>query len=120
MSFLRDTFLKVPLQNVISLYSNEIVPRMTKRSQVISITVAVAMSLVYFINDILFMPPKNLRHIPHIGYFSTIKSLITNESHWDRAHRVHLPLTNKGTSLFVVRIVLFVIFKKKKKKKHNN
>lgn len=80
---------------------------MTKRNQVISVSVTVAMSLVYFVSDRLFKRPRKLRHIPYISYFSIIKSLITKESYWTRADRVHLPLINKGTGLFLVCVIAF-------------
>nr|BDB32861.1 cytochrome P450 monooxygenase [Thamnidium elegans] len=91
MSLTENTFLQVPLQNAIQLYNQEVVPRLTKKNKVIAISAAVALSLIYFIQDRIMKPPRKLRHIPYLGYFDTLRSMWRNESIWDRSHRVHLP-----------------------------
>lgn len=91
ISLTENTFLQAPLQNAIQLYNQEIVPRLTKKNKVIAISAAVALSLVYFIQDRIMKPPRKLRHIPYLSYFDTLKSMWRNESIWDRSHRVHLP-----------------------------
>lgn len=103
MSLLQNTFLKVPLENALTLYSNEIVPRLTKKNKVISISVAVVLSLVYLIRDRVLKPPRNLRHIPYVSYFGVIKSTLFHESIWSRAYKVHLPeIDKKNHGIFLV------------------
>ncbi|KAI7873099.1 cytochrome P450 [Mucor mucedo] len=76
-------------------YKNQVIPRLTKKNKFISIAVAVALSVAYLIGEMILKPPRNLRHIPYVGYFSIIKSMITNESKWNRAYRVHLAEIDK-------------------------
>ncbi|KAG2195573.1 hypothetical protein INT47_001320 [Mucor saturninus] len=42
----------------------------------------------------MMKPPKNLRHIPYIGYFSIFRTVITGESFWDRTYRVIVPFVD--------------------------
>ncbi|KAI9345054.1 cytochrome P450 [Pilaira anomala] len=92
MSLSEKTFLQIPLQNSLKFYNEEIVPRLTKKNKVIAISAAVALSLIYFIQDRILKPPRHLRHLPYLSYFGTLKSLWKGESIWDRQHRLHLPL----------------------------
>lgn len=103
MSLLQNEFLKVPLENAIKVFNTEIVPRLTKKNKSIAISVAVALSLVYFIRD-LVKPPKKFRHIPYVSHLGAIWSSLVYESVWDRAYRVHLPELNKKehNGLFMV------------------
>ncbi|CAO3644060.1 unnamed protein product [Mucor hiemalis] len=59
------------------------------------------MTLIYIIQDWALKPPRNLRHMPYVGYYSVIKSLSFNESFFERAHRVNLPLLNNNNKLAV-------------------
>lgn len=77
------------------VYKNQVIPRLTKKNKFISIAVAVALSVAYLIGEMILKPPRNLRHIPYVGYFSIIKSMIINESKWNRAYRVHLAEIDK-------------------------
>lgn len=96
MSLLQKQFLGVSFQNAaVTMYSQEVVPRLTKKNKVIAISVAVFMSLVYLVTDKIMKPPRKLRHIPHVSYYSVIKSLLMKESNWDRAYRLHLSEVNK-------------------------
>lgn len=106
MSLLENSFLKLPLQNAIQLYSDEVVPRLTKRNKVIAISVAVALSFIYFIRDRVTKPPRKLRHIPYLSYFGVLKSMYSKESVRDRSARVHIPEINSENSngLFLVNI----------------
>jgi hypothetical protein len=92
MSILNQPFLQNQLDHAITLYNDQILPRLTKKTKVIAISTAVALSVVFYVRDTVFKPPKNLRHIPYIGYFSKIKSILIGESYWDRVYRVKLPL----------------------------
>ncbi|GAA5814314.1 hypothetical protein MFLAVUS_007808 [Mucor flavus] len=87
MSFLKNTFLQLPLNNAVEIYNSKAVPHLIKKNKIIAISVAVAISLFYIIRDQVFKPPRNLRHIPYFGYFSILKSIIKNESLFDRGKR---------------------------------
>lgn len=76
MSLIQNSFLQAALQNAVSLYNNEIIPRLTKKNKTIAVNVAVALTLVYLIKDRFLKPPRQLYHIPYLGYFSAIKSMI--------------------------------------------
>ncbi|KAG2204329.1 hypothetical protein INT47_009371 [Mucor saturninus] len=96
MSLLQHEFLKVPLENALVIFNKHIVPRLTKKNKSIAISAAVAMSVVYFITELL-KPPKKLRHIPYVSHLGAVWSSLVYEPVWDRAYRVHLPeLTKKG------------------------
>jgi hypothetical protein len=99
-----NTFLQEPIQKAFEIYQKNIVSRLTKKNKTIAISTAVAISLIYFIRDRYFKPPKNIRHIPYQGYFDVYKSLLTKESYTDRAHRISIPTVDSKTSngLFVV------------------
>ncbi|KAG2213089.1 hypothetical protein INT47_011238 [Mucor saturninus] len=102
MSLLQNSFLEVPLKNALVLYTNEVVPRLTKKNKIISISVSVALSLIYLISEKVLKPPKNLRHIPYISYFDSIKSVLRKESASDRSDRVFLPeIDQKNHSIFM-------------------
>jgi hypothetical protein len=105
-SLQQNKFLEVPLQNAITLYNNEVVPRLTKKNKVIAISVAVALSLVYIIRDRVFKPPRNLRHIPYFGYFSVIKSLMNGESIFDRGYKYNVPHADckNSNGLYLVNV----------------
>jgi hypothetical protein len=111
MSFLQNSYLQEQIQRVITIYNNQIVHGLTKKNKVIAISTAVCISIAYLIRDIILKPPRQLRHIPYIGYFSVFKSLIKGESFWDRVYRVKLPKLgspdNKG--IYLVNI-FFLIF----------
>jgi hypothetical protein len=105
-----NTFLQEPLQKAIEIYQQDVVPRLTKKNKTIAISTAVAISLIYFIRDRYFKPPKNIRHISYQGYFDVIKSMITKESYWDRAYRLSLPTIDSETNngLYVVYIYIHI------------
>ncbi|KAI8054841.1 cytochrome P450 [Thamnidium elegans] len=98
MSLLENSFLKLPLQNAIQLYGDEVVPRLTKRNKVIAIGTAVALSIIYFLRDRVTKPPRKLRHIPYLSYFGVLKSMYYKESVRDRSARVHIPEINSENS----------------------
>lgn len=104
MSPLENSFLKVPLQTIVQLYSNEIAPRIPKNNKLVSISAAVILSLVYLIID-KAKPPRKLRHLPYISLFCILKSTYYKESVRDRCHRVHIPIIESENSngLFLVR-----------------
>lgn len=105
MSMLQNSFLEAPLKNSLVLYNKEVVPRMTQKNKLISISVAVALSLIYLVQDKVLKPPRNLRHIPYISYWDFIRSAFSNESPWDRAYRVDMPeVDKKNHGIFLVCI----------------
>ncbi|KAI8368533.1 cytochrome P450 [Blakeslea trispora] len=81
-----------PIQNLVKLYSTYIMPHLAKRSHIIGIKAAVAFSLIYFLYDRLFKPPKQLRQFPYISYYTTIKTILNGESARDFDRRVIAPL----------------------------
>lgn len=84
------------VQKVVAFFNNEVSPRLNKKNKVISVSVAVALTLVYIIRDRVFKPPRNIRHIPYFGYFSVIKSLYKGDSLFDRGYKVIIPMLNKS------------------------
>ncbi|KAI8647570.1 cytochrome P450, partial [Parasitella parasitica] len=90
-------FLQVPLQSTVEMYQ-QIVPHLTKKHKAVAISTAVALSLIYVIQDRYFKPPKNIRHIPYQGYLDVIRSSITKESYPDRANRILLPIINSQSN----------------------
>lgn len=81
--------LQQKIKHVLEFYSTYTV--LNKRQKTIGITAAIMLSLIYLVREKLLKPPKNLRHIPYISYFSIIRSLFTGESNWDRFYRVVIP-----------------------------
>ncbi|GAA5801590.1 hypothetical protein HPULCUR_007038 [Helicostylum pulchrum] len=90
MSYLKNTFLQLPLNNAVDIYSSKAVPHLIKKNKMATISVAVVISLFYIIRDQVFKPPQNLRHIPYFGYFSILKSILKNESLLDRGKNVNM------------------------------
>lgn len=107
MSLLENTFLKVPLENMMALYNDIVIPKLIKKNKSISISIAVVLSLVFFIRERILKPPRKLRHIPYFSYIDSVKSVLSRESVWSRAYKIHLPEINKkeSTGLFVVCII---------------
>lgn len=99
MSLVISTFLKVPFEGVLQFYNSELISRITKKNKLISISIAIAFSLVWYMTEKVMKPPKNLRHIPYLSYFDSIMSTLYNESLWNRASRVHLPIINNTNQL---------------------
>ncbi|KAI8063424.1 cytochrome P450 [Gilbertella persicaria] len=83
---------QLSVQKLLDLYQAYIVPRLTQKNKTIGISTAVALSLVYFIRNRILKPPKSLRRIPYIGYFTILGSFIRGESQWDFDHRVLFPM----------------------------
>lgn len=116
MSLLENTFLHIPLQHALQVYSQQVAPKLTKDNKCIAIGTAIALSLIYLIQDRILKPCRNLRHIPYLSYLGTLRSMLRDESIWDRSHRLHLPLIEAENSkgLFLVCILARVSKKKKK------
>lgn len=92
---------------VVSFY--QYVPTLRPKNKAIAITVAVTMSIAYFINKAL-TPPKHLRHIRHISPLSLIRSILLGETYWNRAYRVYLPIVDhpdnhNGLYLVYIRLL---------------
>lgn len=104
MPLTENSFLKVPWETAITLYNNEIVPRVTKKNKRLTISAAIAMALVYFIRDKVFKPPRNIRHISYLSYLGSSISALLSQSIWDRAYAAHIPEIDRvdGNGLFVV------------------
>lgn len=88
--------LNKSVQKVVAFFNNEVTPRLNKKNKVIGVSVAVALTLVYIIRDRVFKPPKDIRHIPYLGYLSVIKSLYKGDSLFDRGYKVNIPLLNSS------------------------
>ena len=74
---------------------------------------AIAVALLYKLYDRVFLPPKQLRHIPRLDYFTYIKSMLKGEDPLYQYRRYFAPLAAQGNGIYVVRR-----FEKKKKKKN--
>lgn len=98
-SSVQNTFLQVPLRETLTLYNEKVVPRLTQKNKAIGLGVAAIMTLIYIIRDRVFKPPKNVRHIPYLGYFNVIKTFIKGESLFDRGYRVHVPKIDSSHGL---------------------
>lgn len=111
MSILQNAGLQEQWKLAINLYNDKVLPTLMK-NKVIAISAAVALSLLYIIRDRVLKPPRKLRHVPYIGYFSVLKSLITGESFWDRTFRVRIPISEAEGSkgLYLVLIVFHESF----------
>ncbi|KAI9257781.1 cytochrome P450 [Helicostylum pulchrum] len=94
--------LQQQLKYAMVFYSTHIIPRFQKNKS-IGISAAVIMSLIYLFRERVMKPPKQLRHIPHINFFSVFRSLFTGESFWERAYRVVIPFIDspKSNGLFL-------------------
>lgn len=96
--------LQFAFNNVFSLFMKKAVPRLIKRNKLVAISTAFVLFIIYLFKEKVMKPPKNLRHIPHIGYFSIFRTVITGESFWDRTYRVIIPFvdTLKTNGLYLV------------------
>lgn len=97
------------LTSILSFYKNAVLPRLTQRNKNIGISVAIALSLAYYIQDRILKPPRNIRHIPYCGYFHMIKSLIIGRgTFFDRGYKYDVPYLNKpgNCELYSVSIIL--------------
>ena len=77
------------------------VPLTIRKNKKLAISTAIALYFAYWIRKST-LPPKHLRHIPHVSYFTFVASLINGHSYISRAKSVHLPFlykTNMGMYL---------------------
>lgn len=116
MSLLQNPFLEVPLKKAIAFYNHEVVPKLTKKNKAIAITAAIAISFVILVREKLMKPPKKLRHIPYISFWSLVKSTLNGESVWDRSYRLLLPKVKSvgGSGIYSVSALSIDIVKKYK------
>ncbi|OBZ91245.1 hypothetical protein A0J61_00715 [Choanephora cucurbitarum] len=80
------------VQYLIELYHKHVADHLTKKNKKIGITAAVVATLVYYIHDRIFKPPKELRHIPYQTYYSFVGSILRQESLWESYRRKILPV----------------------------
>ncbi|KAI9476252.1 MAG: cytochrome P450 [Benjaminiella poitrasii] len=84
---------KLSLQYLLNFYPKIIAQQLSNGKKRMTMgLVALTISLLYVFHEKLLKPPKNIRHIPYLGYFDYIRSIIKKESYWDRAHRNLLPM----------------------------
>lgn len=96
--------LQIAFRNIFDLYIKKAVPRLMQGNKSITISTAVVLFIMYLFKEKMMKPPKNLRHIPYIGYFSIFRTVITGESFWDRTYRVIVPFvdTLKTNGIYLV------------------
>jgi hypothetical protein len=112
-------FLQVPLQAALEIYNNQLVPRLTTRNKVIAITSAISLSLIFYIRQKVFKPPKIFRHLPYDSAFNVIKAAIQGECLSDYMDRETLSLlyseNSKGLCMVIyilkLSLSLFVTIK---------
>lgn len=104
MSLIPNDFLQAQVATVVDFYNEKITPRLTTKNKVVTISAAVALSLILLFREKVLKPPKKLRHIPYVGIFDIFKVLFLGETFWQRAYRAQLPLIESPESkgLFMV------------------
>lgn len=97
--------VETSLQTVLDFYQKFIVPNATRRNKTLSLSLAVSLYLIYYVREHVLKPPKNLRHIPYVGYFDLIKSVFNKQSFADMEYKFTIPLINaegSNQSVFLV------------------
>jgi hypothetical protein len=106
MSYLQKSFLEIPLEHALKVYNEEVLTRVSKKNQLITIGAAVALTLIYKVSEWM-KPPKQLRHIPYFGYIDLLTAFVKERRYTDIATVRSLPLlrdpTNKG--IYVVSVI---------------
>lgn len=98
MSLIQNEFLQAQIATAVDFYNEKITPRLTTKNKVVTISAAVALSLIMLFREKVLKPPKKLRHIPYVGIFDIFKVLFRGETFWQRAYRSQLPLIESPES----------------------
>jgi hypothetical protein len=109
MEIIQQTLESPLVKNITEIYSNEIVPRLTKRNKVIAISAAIFLMVSYKISNVIH-PPRKLRHIPHMGYFDFLSTFLKKEHMLQRSQIFALPLVNSEGSngLYLVISIIYL------------
>lgn len=94
------------LQDIYSTVSQHVVahaPAMNSRQQKISISAAVALVAFYTVYKVV-TPPKKLRHIPSMGFFSYLNAFLRGKQLHEISKNVVLPhAVNVDNGVYLVR-----------------
>lgn len=104
--------MSVVVNSVLDFYQKVILPKATRRNKALSLSLVISLYLVYYVREHILKPPKHLRHIPYIGYFDLIKSVLNKKSFADMEYQFTLPSINaEGStqSVFLVDIIITLL-----------
>jgi hypothetical protein len=73
-------------------------PQLRKKAGIISISTAVIMTVLYSVFQKLNRPPKELRHLPYVGYFSFLKNVFKDELYETYSNQLIMPLLKKESN----------------------
>lgn len=87
-----------------------ILPFLRRQSKISYVGAAVLCLFVERAYSILRVP-KDLRHLPSVGYLTMLKSILSKEPIDDRTNRLIRPLVENGAKAYMVNIIIFISFK---------
>ncbi|KAF7728817.1 cytochrome P450-dit2 [Apophysomyces ossiformis] len=89
-------------QQLIELYAKY--AHTMSKPKIISIGVSVALAMLYWSYRRATAPPKHLRHLPYVGPFDLIKSIIRGDSAYEQRRRVIAPLLDKANGFYTMNM----------------
>jgi hypothetical protein len=101
MSLVIPSYFEGPIGTITKIYTDIIM--LAKKNKTLSISAAILLLFAYRLNKKM-TPPKALRPIPYLSYFTYVDSTIRNYSPIEKAKRYSLPLLNSkaGNGLYMV------------------
>jgi hypothetical protein len=91
MSLVLPSYFEGPIGTITQVYTDIIM--LVKKNKTLSISAAILLLFAYRLNKKM-TPPKALRHIPYLSYFTYVDSTIHNHSPIEKAKKYSLPLLN--------------------------
>ncbi|CAO3630222.1 unnamed protein product [Mucor hiemalis] len=75
---------------------------LVRKNRVGAIGLAIALIFSFWVKRLIY-PPKHLKHIPYISYYTFLKSLIKASTYVERSKQIHLPFMQKNRlSIYLV------------------
>lgn len=97
------------MDNALQIYNDYILPLTLKsqnaarKNKVVSIGAAVALTALILFRENVLKPPRRTRHLPHVPFFTFLRTMIQGWSIRDTAYKVTLPVAVKSpTGLYTV------------------
>ncbi|KAI8361722.1 cytochrome P450 [Blakeslea trispora] len=101
MPFLTD--LVIQTQHQFNTWIERIVPQLQKKAGVISVSTAVILAVLYTTLQKFNQPPKQLRHLPYVTYFTFLKYSFRDALFEHFSNEMTMPLIRKGSNGIYMR-----------------
>lgn len=103
--------LDSPFESLTRLCAKHVLPYLsTRKGQVAAISSAVALTVLYLAFDRITRPPRALRYIPHVSYFSFISDMVKRKPFSQIADRNAIPIIKQGHDIYLVIYIYIYIY----------